>query len=214
MKSKTSQNPNFYIPSSISKHMKKLNLPKERTFVGPALVWKRMIAFMIDMLIINLVVLFPFKGLFEEMLPKDYSFSEAYKVLSGSTNYTGFLTSVSFIMSILIIMYFYMMERKMSPTIGKMMMKIHVADARESDLLASKTSKLAYNSSSLSTSDNNDLKAWQLLARNAVFLPLFPFVLLWVLDPLFMFFTKTNQRLSEILSRTKIIKKYNLKHSF
>ena len=190
--------------------MKKLNLPKERMFVGPAMVWKRVVAFMIDMLIINLVVLFPFKGLFEEMLPKNYSFSEAYKVLSGSTDYTGFLTSVSFVMSILIIMYFYMMERKMSQTIGKMMMKIHVADARESDLLASKTSKLAFNSSSLSTSDNNDLKAWQLLARNAVFLPLFPFVLLWVLDPLFMFFTKTNQRLSEILSRTKVVEKYSL----
>jgi uncharacterized RDD family membrane protein YckC len=166
--------------------MKKLDLPKERTFVGPALVWKRVIAFMIDMLIINLVVLFPFKGLFEVILPKDYSFSEAYRILSGSTNYAGFLTSVSFIMSILIIMYFYMMERKMSQTIGKMLMKIHVA------------------------SDNKEIRAWQLLARNAVFLPLFPFVLLWILDPLFMFFTKTNQRLSEILSRTKVVEKYSL----
>lgn len=166
--------------------MKKLNLPKERTFVGPALVWKRVIAFAIDMLIINLVVFFPFKGLFEEILPKNYSFPEAYRLLSGSTDYADFLTSVSFIMSILVIMYFYMMERKMSQTIGKMLMKIYVA------------------------SDNKELKAWQLLARNIVFIPLFPFVLLWVLDPLFMFFTKTNQRLSEILSKTKVVEKYSL----
>ena len=168
--------------------MKKLDLPKERTFVGPALVWKRVIAFMIDMLIINLVVFFPFRGLFEDILPKDYSFSEAYKFLSGSTDYAGFLTSVSLIMSVLIIMYFYMMERKMSQTIGKMLMKIYVAG------------------------DNKELKAWQLLARNIVFIPLFPFVLLWVLDPLFMFFTKTNQRLSEVLSRTKVVEKYSLEH--
>lgn len=165
--------------------MKRLNLPKERTFVGPALVWKRVIAFIIDMLIINLVVLFPFRSIFEGILPEDYSFSEAYKFLSSSTNYTSFLTSVSLIMSVLIILYFYMMERKMSQTIGKMLMKVYVA------------------------SDNKDLKAWQLLARNLVFIPIFPFILLWILDPLFMFFTKTNQRLSEILSKTKVMEKYS-----
>ncbi|MBI2660343.1 RDD family protein [Candidatus Woesearchaeota archaeon] len=177
--------------------MKKLDLPKERTFVGPALVWKRVIAFMVDMLIINIVVLFPFRGLFEDILPKDYSFSEAYRFLSSSANYAGFLTSVSLVMSILVIMYFYLMERKMSQTIGKMLMKIYVADASE-------------NASSRSTGDNKDLKPWQLLARNIVFIPLFPFVLLWVLDPLFMFFTKTNQRLSEVLSKTKVVERYSL----
>ena len=166
--------------------MKRLNLPKEKTFIGPALVWKRVVAFAIDMLIINLVVLFPFRSLFEQIMPKEYSFSEAYRLLSSSTNYTGFLTSASFIMSILIILYFYMMERKMSQTIGKMLMKMYVA------------------------SDNKELRAWQLLARNIVFIPIFPFVLLWILDPLFMFFTKTNQRLSDILSRTKVVEKYSL----
>ena len=74
----------------------------------------------------------------------------------------------------------------MSQTIGKMLMKVYVA------------------------SDNNTLKAWQLLARNLVFIPIFPFVLLWILDPLFMFFTKTNQRLTEILSKTRVVEKYTL----
>ena len=166
--------------------MKRLNLPKERTFVGPALIWKRFIAFFIDMLIINLIVLFPFRKLFLNIIPKDYSFSEAYGLFSTSTNYTGFITSVSFVMSVLIILYFLMMEREMGQTIGKMIMKIYVV------------------------SDNNILKTWQLLARNAVFIPIFPFVLLWVLDPLFMFFTKTNQRLTEILSKTRVVEKYSL----
>ena len=165
--------------------MKRLNLPGEKTFTGPALIWKRIAAFLIDMAILNLVVLFPFRSLFRDIIPKDYSFSEAYGFLGSSTNYTGFLTSVSFIMSVLIILYFYMMERKMSQTIGKMLMRIYVA------------------------SDNKNLKGWQLLARNIVFIPLFPFVLLWVLDPLFMFFTKTNQRLSDILSRTKVVERYS-----
>ena len=166
--------------------MKRLNLPKESTFIGPALLWKRIAAFFIDMAIINLVVLFPFRSLFQNIIPKDYSFSETYKLLSSSTNYASFLTSASFIMSILIILYFLMLEIKMSQTIGKMLMKVYVV------------------------SDNKELKAWQLLARNLVFIPIFPFVLLWILDPLFMLFTKTNQRLSEILGKTRVVEKYSL----
>ncbi len=165
--------------------MKRLNLPKEKTFIGPALLWKRIAAFFIDMMILNLFVLFPFRGLFKGIIPKDYSFSEAYKFLSTSTNYTNFITSVSFIMSILIILYFLMLEKKMQQTIGKMLMKIYVV------------------------SDTKTLNPWQLLVRNLVFIPIFPFVLLWLIDPLFMFFTKTNQRLSEILSKTRVVEKYS-----
>lgn len=166
--------------------MKQLNLPKEKSFIGPALIWKRIAALFIDIIILNLIVLFPFRGLFQGIIPKEYSFSEAYKFLSSSTNYTSFITSVSFIMSVLIILYFLLLERKMSQTVGKMIMKIYVVG------------------------DNKTLNTWQLLMRNLVFIPIFPFVLLWVLDPLFMFFTKTNQRLSEILSKTKVVEKYNL----
>ena len=166
--------------------MKQLNLPKERHFIGPALLWKRIAAFFIDITILNLVVLFPFRALFRNIIPKDYSFSEAYKLLSSSTNYTSYISSISFVMSILIILYFFMLEKKMSQSIGKMFMKVYVV------------------------SDNNTLKNWQLIIRNLVFLPIFPFVLLWVLDPLFMFFTKTNQRLTEILSKTKVVEQYSL----
>ena len=166
--------------------MKRLTLPKERVFIGPALLWRRIAAFFIDMVIINLVILFPFRSLFRNIIPKDYSFLEAYKLLSSSTNYSGFISSVSFVMSILIILYFLMLEKRMRQTIGKAFMRIYVV------------------------SDNNNLKTWQLLTRNIVFIPIFPFVLLWIIDPLFMFFTKTNQRLTEILSKTKVVKEFDL----
>lgn len=166
--------------------MKNFNLPKEKTFIGPALIWKRIVAFFIDIMIINLVILFPFRSLFQKMIPKEYSFSQAYRFLSSSANYTEYLSSISFVMSVLIIMYFFMLERKMNQTIGKMLMKIYVV------------------------SENKNLKTWQLLTRNILFVPIFPFILLWILDPLFMFFTKTNQRLTEILSKTKVVEKYSL----
>lgn len=166
--------------------MSRLKLPKEKAFVGNALIWKRIAAFFIDMAIINIIILFPFRGLFQGIVPKDYSFSEAYGFLSSSTDYSGFISSVSFVMSMLIIMYFLMLEGNMGQTIGKRLMGIYVV------------------------SDTKALKAWQLLTRNIVFVPIFPFVLLWVLDPLFMLFTKTNQRLTEILSKTRVVEKYSL----
>ena len=166
--------------------MGRLRLPKEKIFVGNALIWKRIAAFFIDILILNLIVLFPFRALFQNFIPKDYSFSEAYKLLSSSTNFTSYVTSVSVVMSILIIMYFYLLEKKTGQTIGKMLLQIYVVGSSDS------------------------LRRWQLLIRNIVFLPIFPFILLWILDPLFMFFTKTNQRLTEILSKTKVVQKYNL----
>ena len=79
-----------------------------------------------------------------------------------------------------------MLEKKMGQTIGKVLMRIYVV------------------------SDNNNLKTWQLLTRNLIFIPIFPFVLLWIIDPLFMFFTKTNQRLTEILSKTKVVEEFDL----
>lgn len=164
--------------------MKRLNLPQEKTFVGPALIWKRSIAFFIDILIINLIVLFPFGSLFEELIPKGHSFSEAYMVLSN-ISYKGFISSASIAISMLIVLYFFMLERKMGQTIGKRLMNIYVV------------------------SDNDSLKAWQLLVRNIMFIPIFPLILLWILDPLSMFFTKTSQRLSEILSRTKVVERFN-----
>ena len=167
--------------------MKKLNLPEEKSFVGPALLWKRIAAFFIDMAVINMVIFFPFRGLFQKMLPKDYSFSQALNAF-GSSDYYGLLNSVSIAMSILIILYFLMLEKKIGQSIGKRIMKIYVA------------------------SDTGEFKTWQALTRNIVFIPVFPFFLLWILDPLFMFFTKTNQRLTEILSRTRVLEIYSLEH--
>ena len=88
------------------------------------------------------------------------------------------------IISLFVILYFYKMEKNMSQTIGKRITGIYVV------------------------SDQKELKAWQVIVRSLVFLPVFPFILLWIIDPLFMFFNKSNQRLSEILSKTRVVEKF------
>ena len=83
-------------------------------------------------------------------------------------------------------MYFFLMEKNMSQTIGKKVMNIYV------------------------TSDSGRLSAWQALLRNMIFIPLFPFDFLMVADPFFMFFMKSGRRLSEILSKTNVVETYSL----
>ena len=166
--------------------MKKLNLPKERTFTGPANAWKRAAAFAVDLLIINLIVLFPFRSLLQKIIPKSASFADAYNFLNNNSGFSAAITFLTVIAAFLSILYFYMLEKRLNQSIGKILFNIYVV------------------------SDNKEFKRWQLLVRSMFLIPVFPFILLWILDPAFLFFTKTNQRLLEILSKTKVVERYSM----
>lgn len=165
--------------------MKKLNLPQEKDFVGPALLWKRFAAFFIDLLILFLVVFIPFRSFISSTIPENYSFSDAYELLSANQD-IYYLIPVYIVMLLLVFLYFFMLEKKMSQTIGKKLMNLYIV------------------------SDTTELKKWQVLVRNMLFIPIFPFDLLLIIDPISMLFTRTNQRLSEILSKTRVIEIYSL----
>ncbi len=165
--------------------MKRLNLPEEKVFIGPALLWKRFIAVLIDLLILFLVVFLPFRNFISSRIPETYSFSEAYNMLSASQDSYG-LIAVYMSMLLLVFLYFFVLEKKMSQTIGKKLMNLYI---------------VSYTA---------ELKIWQVLVRNLLFIPIFPFDLLLIIDPISMLFTKTNQRLSEILSKTRVVEIYNL----
>lgn len=164
--------------------MKKLNLPNEKTVKGPASVWKRLIAFIIDILIINLIILFPFRKLFKNIIPKNASFSDTYKFFSDGSGFSSSLTFLTVTIAFLSILYFYILEKKLHQSAGKILFNIHVS------------------------SNNKEFKRWQLLVRSMFLIPVFPFILLWIIDPIFLFFTKNNQRLSEIISKTSTIEEY------
>ena len=163
----------------------KLKLPKQKTFTGPALVWKRVLAFFIDLLIINFIILFPFRRLFQKIIPASLSFKETFKFVNTS-ELNSLIIITSIFAAILMIMYFAILEGKLKQSVGKILTNIYV----------------------VSETKEKKLKLWQLLVRNLFLIPLFPFILLWIIDPVFMFFTKDNKRLSEILSKTKVIEKY------
>ncbi len=156
--------------------MNGLKLGKGKTFLAQASVLKRIIAFIIDLLIINLIILFPFKRIFDNVVPKTESFSKTVDFLSNNAEYNIFITLLILLVAALTILYFVILEKKLKQSVGKMLFNLYVE------------------------SKTKDLKYWQLFVRSMFLIPLFPFVLLWIIDPVVMLFTKENQRLSEILS--------------
>ena len=160
-----------------------LNLPGMRTVKGSASVWKRLAAFVFDLLLINLIVFYPFRGFMEKIMPAG-SIKETYQFLINNAKLAGALSYVSAVMAVLAILYFALLEYKTGQTIGKILMRIYIVG------------------------DGKELRLWQCLARSMFLMPVFPFVLLWALDPLFMFFTANSQRLSEILSRTRTVEDF------
>lgn len=166
--------------------MNGLKLGKGKTFFSNASVLKRIIAFLIDILIINFIMLFPFKNIFDGIVPETESFSTTLELLSNNSEYSALITTVMVIIAFLMIFYFMVLEKKLKQTPGKMIFNLYVEP------------------------QGKDLKYWQLFVRSMFLIPLFPFILLWVIDPIVMLFTKENHRLSEILSKTKVVEKYKV----
>jgi len=155
---------------------------KGKAFLGQASVLKRIIAFLIDIAIINIISL-PFTLIiFIRIVPETASISEKINILNNSP----VTQIVNFFVLLIALLYFMRLEMKLNQTPGKILFNLYVK------------------------SQTKDLKYWQLFVRSMFLIPLFPFVLLWIIDPIVMFFTKENQRLSEILSKTKVVEKYKI----
>ena len=163
-------------------------MKKTSGFTGQALIWKRIVAFLLDILILALFVFIPFRGVFAGSLGS--SFSESLKSIATNEQLISGFRPYYIAMSLLAFLYFFIMESRMHQTIGKKIMNLHVAG------------------------ETKDLKKWQVFVRSLLFIPIFPFDLLVIIDPLFMFFRSSNQRLSEILSKTRVVEKYTVTKNF
>ena len=163
---------------------KSLNLPKQRVVRGPASTWKRLFAFIIDMFIINLILWMPFRGKIEMVMPKNMDFGQALEFSASNPGVTSVLSFMIIIMGLIALLYFALLEYKLGQTIGKILMKIFVI------------------------SDKKRLGFFQALVRSMYLIFIFPFWLLFIIDPIFLLLNKNHQRLSEILSKTRTVQDY------
>jgi uncharacterized RDD family membrane protein YckC len=163
-----------------------LDLPDmNKKVTGNASLLRRLIALLADLIIIDFVIIEPFKNLFSKLFSgaEELSLSAYQELFVNSPNYGVLLFSVIFI-SILAWIYLSVLQYKFGQTIGQMLVRVKVV---------SQTGELTY---------------LQAFLRNLFIIPVFPFMLLWIIDPIYIFFDKDNRRLSELISKTKVEQEY------
>lgn len=141
--------------------------------------WKRLFAFIIDLMVINLVIIYPFRGIFIKY------FSGISLAQSLSSNNIAVPTSAYFVMliiSALALLYFSFFDYYLGQTPGKMLLKIKVISTKEKD---------------------TSIGMWQALLRNCFVLPFFPFYIFWFVEPIYLAFYK--ERFLEKISSTKTV---------
>ncbi|HLD10457.1 MAG TPA: RDD family protein [Candidatus Nanoarchaeia archaeon] len=88
--------------------------------------WKRVVAYFIDVSIINLLILFPFNAFF---IDKSLDWKKLFEIQSSEE-----LAILSLIMVVISLIYWVIMEYKLQQTIGKMIMKIKVKSVSDKEL--------------------------------------------------------------------------------
>ncbi len=157
---------------------KKEEYPQPSVAEVSASIWKRIGAFLIDMVIIYAIV---FLALGDKILPPIDEATSMVEAFAALTDSSGIGDGVSFIVSTLVIVYYMMLEGKFSQSLGKMVMSIYVVP---------------------SSPDNQRISRFRHLGRCMFLIPIFG-----IADCIAVFFTKENQRLSEMLTKTKVIER-------
>ncbi|MGV8150684.1 MAG: RDD family protein [Candidatus Woesearchaeota archaeon] len=174
----------MHIKKTSQKFLNRNHVPKAMEY---APFWKRAFAFIFDLLIINLVIGWPFQNTLQGYSMKNIGIDTVFPAK------TYFIIIIIFILALL---YFTFFEYYIGETPGQTMFNIE------------------------SISNSGEMTIWKALARNIFILPLFPFYIFWIIEPLHLAFYK--QRLLEKWTNTstimksqslnkKYMQKYNLK---
>jgi len=163
---------------------KSLKLPDSgvRLESGAPLI-KRVISLIIDLTALNFAVFYPFRRLTLGFMSEGQGFRDAVSAIESDPALAANLSRLSLAVFSLVFAYFLITQAAQSQTLGQMIMKIYVRSDR-------KDGKLSF---------------WSVFVRNLFVFPFFPLILFWVFDPIFMIVTRTNQRLLELLSKTRTV---------
>jgi uncharacterized RDD family membrane protein YckC len=165
----------------------RLNLPKAKSFIGPASLLKRFIAYFIDLFIINFVIISPFGKILKKIIPQTSSFLETYQYMQSHPEINNIIAVISIVIGILMVLYFTIFEYLTQQTPGKMLMRQYIVKDR-----------------------GPELRFKNYLISNLTFIPIFPFILLWVVDPVYMIISPKNQRLMEKITRILVVETYEI----
>ncbi|MBW2977300.1 RDD family protein [Candidatus Woesearchaeota archaeon] len=163
----------------------RLNLPKKQSFIAPASLFRRIIAYVIDFIIIRFTILIPFNALLRKIIPvQEQGYKAVIGYLQNNPSINSLLVVISIAMSIMIVLYFTIFEYKTQQTPGKMIMKQWIVPEKEK------------------------ITAINYLVSNLTFILVFPFMILWIIDLIHAIYSPKNQRFMEKISGILVLQKY------
>ena len=155
-------------------------MPKK--ILSTASFLRRAIAFIIDLFILNFFIAAPFRSIISRYFPAENSFSTTIAAIETNQAVVSELSTILFLISLIALIYFSVLEWKLGQTIGQMILSIY------------------------SQAEKGKMKLWQTIISNVFIIPFFPFFLLWVIDPLYLIFR--GKRLTEKIAGTKIVQEF------
>jgi len=154
-----------------------------KEFLAPASLLKRMSAFIIDLLLLDLIILFPFNSIFDKII-KGNTIKEQVMFIQNNPLLMGKVSFIFLITGIIATIYFSYFEYKIKQTPGKLLFNIFTISEIEKP------------------------KFIHYLTSNLFLIPIFPFYLLWFIEPIYAFMSPKNQRLTEKISKILTLQKY------
>ncbi len=149
----------------------------------PASYWKRLFALIIDLTIINMFFVFPFRKLLMLLVPPISNFKESSEFIQSNPYISRKLSLIIIVVSLLAWLYLTLTEWNLSATAGDLLMKIKIR-----------------------STSGKEIRFWQAALRNLFIFPYFPFIMLWIIDPLYLLFKQ--QKFSELISRTDTVEEF------
>lgn len=160
--------------------MVSLRLPKQRVATVPAPLFRRFLAFVLDMLVLDLAVTGPFRRLFLGLFGGG-SMADIQLIVESSRSLSLTVMALLLLLGILFLSYFAILEFTLGQTLGKRLFRLRVEN------------------------DQKRKQPWQYVVRSMFVIPVFPFIILWVVDPIHMLFSMGGRRWTEKLSRTRVV---------
>lgn len=142
----------------------------------PAPWWKRLGSLLIDIFIMS-IILMPF----QKFLPQNVNYNAIYSI-------NDYL--IASLVTIYFLVYVIIMQYLCNQTIGMILFNIKIKNNIKNDIKNNKRK-------------NNEISLIQIIIRNLFLIPVFPFIILWIIDPVYLLLT--DMRLSEKWSKTKTI---------
>lgn len=148
-----------------------LRLPPQRIHVQDARLLRRLVAFLGDLLLLDLFVFAAFSPI---LLSAERQLLSAFR---GGFSVAPGVYAAGVSMALIALAYFALFEYLLGQTPGMMLLSLHA----------------------------ENVTLGKALIRNSFLLPLFPFPLLWILEPIHLLWRKT--RLLELLTGTRTVER-------